>query len=55
MSGGGYHENITYICLCGIISIIQASYNEFPYFYHRYTLPSLNYTVCTDGDIQQVG
>ena len=23
--------------------------------YHRYTLPSLNYTVCTDGDIQQVG
>ena len=37
------------------ISIIQASYNEFPYFYHRYTLPSLNYTVCTDGDIQQVG
>jgi len=32
----------------------QASFNEFPYYYHRYSLPVLNYSVCTDGDIKHV-
>ena len=32
----------------------QASYSEFPYYYHRDNLPSLNYTLCTGANIQQV-
>ena len=33
---------------------LEASFNQFPYYYHRYDLPVLNYTVCTDGNIQEV-
>ena len=33
---------------------MQASYNEFPYYYHDTSLPVLNYTVCTNGDIKHV-
>ena len=33
---------------------LEASFNQFPYYYHRYELPVLNYTVCTDTDIREV-
>jgi len=32
----------------------QANFDDFPYYYHRFNLPVLNYTVCTDGNLQQV-
>ena len=32
----------------------QASYSEFPYYYHRDNLPSLNYTICTGANINQL-
>ena len=28
---------------------LQAKYDDFAYFYHRYNLPRLNYTICTGG------
>ena len=33
---------------------LEASFNQFPYYYHRYELPVLNYTVCTATDIREV-
>ncbi len=33
---------------------LEASFNQFPYYYHRYELPVLNYTVCTGGNIKDV-
>merc|ERR1712142_1276234 len=32
----------------------RASFDDFPYYYHRYSLPVLNYTVCTDGNVKEV-
>ena len=32
----------------------QASYNQFPYYYHSDNLPSLNYTICTGDNINKV-
>jgi len=32
----------------------RASFDDFPYYYHRYSLPVLNYSVCTDGNVKQV-
>jgi len=33
---------------------LQASFDEFPYYYHRFKLPVLNYTVCTAPSLEQV-
>lgn len=33
---------------------LQASFDEFPYYYHRFKLPVLNYTVCTAPTLAQV-
>jgi len=33
---------------------LKAHFDEFPYYYHRYGLPQLNYTVCTDGDLVEL-
>ena len=32
----------------------QANFDDFPYYYHRFNLPVLNYTVCTDGNMKQI-
>ena len=32
----------------------QANFDDFPYYYHRFNLPVLNYTVCTDGNLKEV-
>merc|ERR1712142_10660 len=32
----------------------QANFDDFPYYYHRFNLPVLNYTVCTDGNVKEV-
>jgi len=33
---------------------LQANFDDFPYYYHRFKLPVLNYTVCTDGNMKQI-
>ena len=33
---------------------LEASFNEFPYYYHKYNLPVLNYSVCTGDNVKQV-
>jgi len=33
---------------------LQAAYDDFPYYYHRFSLPVLNYTICIGNDIKEV-
>eukprot|EP00092_Neocalanus_flemingeri_P006045 GFUD01006514.1.p1 GENE.GFUD01006514.1~~GFUD01006514.1.p1 ORF type:complete len:810 (-),score=153.12 GFUD01006514.1:109-2538(-) len=32
----------------------QANFDDFPYYYHRFNLPVLNYTICTAGNLKQI-
>ena len=42
------------VSLNGGALCFQASYSEFPYYYHSENLPSLNYTICTAGNVKKV-
>ena len=42
------------VSLNGQSLCFQASYSEFPYYYHSENLPSLNYTICTAGNVKKV-